>query len=225
MDSKLYLKPIELLDIGIDKLTKIPIPILNNNIITISNTENGIPSDSFIIKFNAAYSDQTLNMTVFSDYDIDLYFDFGDGIIDSWGVTETGQFIQHTFPSALTYTVTATGWLDRIKTLIISPSGTTGAVTSAYLGNLKKLSYLDLADNRLINIDLSKLIYLNNINLFNNYLTNDVIDDLYINADTFLTFNGNINTLGTNNGIPSIYSSASRNNLTVYKEWVLSYNT
>lgn len=34
MDTLLTLKPIELIDIGIDKLTKIPIPILNENVVS-----------------------------------------------------------------------------------------------------------------------------------------------------------------------------------------------
>lgn len=41
MDSKLKLKPIELIDIGIDKHTKIPVPILNTNIVaTYDNADN-----------------------------------------------------------------------------------------------------------------------------------------------------------------------------------------
>jgi hypothetical protein len=54
-------------------------------------------------------------------------------------------------------------------------------------------------------------------------LPNDVIDDLYIEADTFLTFGGTMSTIGTTNGKPSIYSDISRNSLNS-KGWNLSYN-
>jgi hypothetical protein len=75
MDPKLKLKPVELIDIGIDKLTKIPTPILNNNTISTYTVENGVPIDTFVINFNAFYSNQTLITTISSDYEINLNFD------------------------------------------------------------------------------------------------------------------------------------------------------
>ena len=50
MDPKLNLKPIELIDVGIDKFTKIPIPILNENMISTFEMENNVPSDTFILQ-------------------------------------------------------------------------------------------------------------------------------------------------------------------------------
>lgn len=226
MDPKLKLKPVEIIDIGIDKHTKIPIPILNENIIPTYTVDNGVPSDTFIINFNSYYSSQVFVSTIVSDYEINLTFDFGDGTnLETWLIKTGGTIITHLFPSAYTYTITASGWLDRIKTLVVSSSGTTeGGVFHVNITNLKKLSYLDLSNNLLTTISLNGLAYLNNILLYNNYFSNDVIDDIYIEVDTFLTFNGSVSTIGVNNGHPSIYSTDARTSLTLYKGWTLNYN-
>ena len=42
MDIKLSLKPIELIDIGIDKHTKMPVPIQIENIVPTDNIVNNI---------------------------------------------------------------------------------------------------------------------------------------------------------------------------------------
>lgn len=222
MDPNLKLKPIELLDIGIDKHTKIPIPILNNNVISTFDMENGIPVDSFVLTLDARYG-TSFNATVNSTYNIILSFNWGDSnLVEPWSITSGGTSITHTYASAITYTITVYGWLEKINSLIIS----SGGITRANILSLKKLSSLDLSNNRLTNLTLDGMIYLNNISLDNNYLTNDVIDDLYIEADTFLTYYGNKNmsTVGTNNGKPSIYSEYARYSLTSYKGWTLNYN-
>lgn len=227
MDPNLRLKPIELLDIGIDKHTKIPIPILNNNVISTFNMDNGVPVDSFIFTFDSTYSNKGVSATISSTYNIILSFNWGDGsAVDNWTITSGGTSVSHIYTSATTYTITAYGWLEKINSLIILPSGSTyGGITAANILALKKLTNLNLSNNRLTKLSLDGMIYLNNISLDNNYLTNDVIDDLYIEADTFLTFNGNMSTLGTTNGKPSIYSDFARNSLTSYKGWTLNYNT
>lgn len=225
MDPKLQLKPIELLDIGIDKLTKIPVPILNDNMVSTFDTDNGVPSDSFVLTFDANYSNKIFLTTITSRYLMNLSFDYGDGVTESWLITTGGTSITHTYASAITYTITATGWIEKITSLIILPASGTGGLTSASISKIKTLSYLNLTNNRLTKLSLVGLIYLNTITLTDNYFPNDVIDDLYIEADTFLTFSGKMDTTGTNNGKPSGYSLASRNSLTVNKWWTLSYNT
>lgn len=220
MDPKLKLKPIELLNIGIDKLTKIPVPILNDNIISTFDVDNGVPVDTFILTYDTNYGGTDISIYVSSDYGITLSIDYGDDTTENWLVSGDTT-INHIYPSALTYTVTVSGWIEKVITLIL-PSG---GFTDAYLNKLKRLSYLDINGNRLINLNLEGMIYLNNINLNDNYFPNDVIDDLYIVTDTFLTFGGTISTIGDNNGVPSIYSFNARNSLSVNKEWTLNYNT
>lgn len=224
MDPNLKLKPIELIDIGIDKLTKIPVPILNQNIVSTFDINNGLPTDTFIFTIDATYSN--FFMTITTDYDINLTFNYGDGIIETWLILSGGTSISHSYSSNQLYTITASGWLDKINSIVITPFGsTTGGITSASLNLVNKLINLDLSNNRLTNIDLSGLVYINTINLKDNYLTNDIIDDLYINADTSLNNNiGYVRTDGINNGKPSVYSDIARNSLDK-KGWVLTYNT
>ncbi len=226
MDPKLTLKPIELIDVGIDKLTKIPIPILSNNMVSTFDVENGVPTDSCFFEFDANYSNKIFSITLVSEYLINLSFNYGDNsTIQNYLITNSGTSIMYEFASAITYTITITGWIEKIKSIIVLSVSGGGGVLSATLSKTKKLSYLDLTNNRLTNLYLNGLIYLNTIKLDDNYFPNDVIDDLYIEADTLLTFNGNLSTTGINNGKPSIYSSYARNSLSVYKGWTLNYNT
>jgi hypothetical protein len=219
MDSKLKFKPIELLDIGIDKLTKIPIPILNDNIISTFDMENGVPTDSFILTYDAS-SGYTFQMTLTSSDTILLSLDYGDGSTGSFLISTGGTPVTHTYLSAITYTITASGWLEKITNFICL-----NGITHVEINNIKKLNYLDLSNNHLTKLNLDGMIYLNFINLEDNYLSNDEVDDIYIVADTFLTFAGYINTVGTNNGKPSVYSEASREDLDLNKNWTLSYNS
>lgn len=222
MDPKLRFKPIELLDIGIDKLTKIPIPILNDNIISTFDVDNELPSDSFVINFDANYNNKYFLINIASfDYSVNLSFNYGDeSVIENILVPTGSTLIQHTYPSAITYTITVTGWLDKINKI----TSTTGGITSATLTSIRYLSELDLNNNRLTELSLNNLINLNRIILDNNYFPNNAIDDLYINADTYLTFNGYMSTIGVNNGKPSIYSDFAINSLKSYKGWTLNYN-
>jgi len=225
MDPKLKLKPVELIDIGIDKYTKIPVPILNDNVITTFDMENGVPTDTFILEFDANYSNKTFSINLSVDYPINLSFNFGDGIIEMHDVFPTGNlYLIHEYVSAITYTISISGWLEKITELIILPHITTnGGLLSASIRNLKRLDLLDLSKNRLTELDLNGLIYLNRISLDDNYFPNDIVDDLYITADTFLTFNGYLSITGVNNGTPSIYSDNSISNL-LLKGWELYYN-
>jgi len=225
MDSKLSLKPSELIDIGIDKYTKIPIPILNENMIPTFEKENGVPVDSFEFYFDSNYSDKTISATLYSDKETNLSINFGDSSnIFNFAISTGGTVIEHVYATTAIYKVILTGWIERIKSIIIlSNNSENGGVVSIFLKNVKRLYSLNLSNNRLTNIDISGLIYLNNINLNNNYLTNDVIDDLYIDADTFLTYSGDINTSGDNNGKPTVYSESARSSLNG-KDWRMNYN-
>lgn len=225
MDSKLTLKPIELLDIGIDKLTKIPIPILNNNVTSEYDNDNGIPIDSFYIQFNSNYSESTLLIELSSTYPTSLTFDFGDSVTYSVPyLANIPSSIKHIYSTLGIFEVRVFGDLSKITRLFVSPSGTTGGVMSVSISNLKLLNELAISNSLLSTINIEKLIYLNNINLYNNYLSNSEIDNVFNLADTFMTTNGNIEIRGINNGTPSTYSSYSRNDLTTNKRWVLNYN-
>lgn len=219
MDPKLKLKPTELIDIGIDKYTKIPVPILSSNMISIFDIENGIPTDSFIFKYNSNY-DLNFSATIILDYPITLSIDYGDGFTENRIMLTGGTTIGRNYTSAITYTITITGWLDKVVGIISN----NGSISSISLNYVKKLSYLDLSNNRLTNLELDGLVYLNTIKLDDNYFPNNIIDDLYIITDTFLTFNGNMSTTGTNNGKPSIYSNSAITSLSSYKGWTLLYN-
>jgi hypothetical protein len=218
MDPKLKLKPIELLDVGIDKLTKIPIPILNENMLSTYDMDNGVPADSFLLSYNASFGN--FYATITSSDSFNLYIDWGDGTNESNLILTGGTVISHTYTSAITYNIIATGWLEKIINLNIS----NGGISSVSINYLKKLVNLNLSNNILTKINLENLIYLKYIYLENNYFSNDEIDDIYNTADTFLTFGGIIDTTGINNGKPSVYSSAAIESLSS-KFWTLNFNT
>jgi Leucine-rich repeat (LRR) protein len=223
MDSKLKLKPIELIDIGIDKHTKIPIPILSENIISTYDIENGLPSDVFKLVFDTNYADSSKFIASMTsvDYDIIISIDWGDGeVIEHQSIQMTGNQIEHTYITNGIYTITISGWLEKITSLIVIMGG----IKEINISNIKKLTHLDFSNNLLTSIDIYGLVYLKNIYLKNNYLTNDEIDDLYINADTCLTYYGELFTDGDNNGVPSIYSQTQRDSL-MSKGWTITeYN-
>ena len=64
-------------------------------------------------------------------------------------------------------------------------------------------------------------INLNNINLSDNFLTNDIVDDIFITLDTFFIYNGYINIDGPNNGIPSSYAETPIRDLKYKKNWTI----
>lgn len=224
MDTKLTFKPIELLDVGIDKLTKMPVPILNENIVSTYQNENGIPINSFTFIFDSNYSNSIVLMTITTDYNTTLFFDWGDG--DTFSIPILGDTtVYHQFTTLSQFEISVFGDLDKVTRLFINPIiTTTGGVVSASLNNLRKLTTLDLSDNLLTSLNIEDMIYLSTIVLKNNYLYNDDIDDIYATADTIPLFNGTIDTTGTNNGVPSVYSSIARTNL-AFKGWSLLYNT
>jgi hypothetical protein len=218
MDTKLKLKPIEVLDIGIDKLTKIPVPILNVNMVSTYDMDGGVPSDSFLLYYNAGYG-YTFYVTLVSSDSFNLYIDYGDGTNETNMILTGGTIVSHTYTSATTYTITMSGWLDKITSLTVL-----NGLSSVSINYLKKLSTLNLSGNILTNINIENMIYLKNINLSNNYFLNDEIDDIYNTADTFLIFGGSIDTTGANNGTPSVYSTNAINSL-INKFWTLNFNT
>jgi hypothetical protein len=225
MDSKLTLKPIELLDIGIDKLTKIPIPILNDNVTSEYDNDNGIPIDSFYIQFNSNYSNSTLLIELSAPtFPTSLTFDFGDGTTEQHTISLPFIY-QHIYSTTDIFDIRIFGDLNKIERFYVSPSGTTGGVMSASISNLKYLKEFAIPNSLLTTINIEKLIYLENINLYNNYLSNSEIDNVFIIADTFMTTDGTINISGVNNGKPSVYSLYSRNDLiSSNKRWLLNYN-
>jgi len=223
MDTKLKLKPIEVLDIGIDKLTKIPVPILNENMVSVYDMESGVPSDSFLLYYNAGYG-YTFYATIASSDSFNLYIDYGDGTNETNMILTGGTVVSHIYTSATTYTITMSGWLDKITTLTVI-----NGLSSVSINYLKKLSTLNLSGNILTSINIENMIYLKNINLSNNYFSNDEIDDIFNTADTFLTFGDPLNqnildVTGSNNGTPSVYSINAINSL-INKFWTLNFNT
>ena len=218
MDTKLKLKPIELIDIGIDKLTKIPVPILNDNMVSTFDNDNGVPVDSFTIVFDSHFGD--FSLTLYSNYQIDLSLDYGNGTTQTFVLNSgTSTSIIYPYTNVGIYTITATGWLDKITSFVLL-----GGTRSVSINNMKNLSYLDLSGNYLTTIALDGMISLNIIMLDNNYFSNDEIDDIYNIVDTFLTFGGIIRTQGIYNGKPSVYSNIARNSL-LGKGWTLYPNT
>jgi len=224
MDPKLKLKPVEILDIGIDKLTKIPVPIYNDNVVSTYDMENNLPTDTISFTFDSNYSNNTFGITLTTNYETKLYFNYGDGNTSEATINGT-SYLPYTYTSFSIYTITISGWLNKLTDIILLPlPSSDGGLLSINIRNARKLNNLNLSGNLLTSIDISGLIYLNNIDLSNNYLTNDEIDDIYINADTTVKYTGSIDTTGTNNGTPSVYSSYARSSL-LSKSWTLNYNT
>ena len=221
MDTSLTLKPIELIDIGIDKLTKIPIPILSDNMISIYNIdESGIPIDSlsFIINTSLSINGLSGSCTINSVYPITLTFNWGNNRFNQVNISGNTTIDENSgfyYDSNGTYTILITGGVSLITNFEMINQG----ITSILPYNLKKLTFFNLSGNSLTTINMDGLIYLKYIYLQYNKII-DVDFDIYIAADTFLSFNGYINTVG--NSSPTIYSEIDRNNL-ISKGWTLTY--
>lgn len=217
MDTLLTLKPIELIDIGIDKLTKIPIPILNENVVSDWDYDSmNLPIDYIVIEYDGSYE---FNSNINSKIPITITFDWGDGSSSNQniGLGGIGNQTGHTYAQSGIYTINIIGPVSLINSLIIG-----SGMTSINLSECKSLEYLDLRNNKLTTIDLDGLINLKNISLQNNNIV-DVDYDIYIIADTFPISNTStylINTFG--NSPPTIYSEEARNSL-IIKGWGLTY--
>lgn len=214
MDTLLTLKPIELIDVGIDKLTKLPVPILNDNI--VSNWEYdgfNLPIDYIIIEFDGS---KDFNCYISAKIPITLTFNWGDDSnsqnysFNPYNTVPIKQYLESGI-----YTINIIGPVSLITELKIG-----SGVRSIYLKDCKNLQSLDLSNNYLTTIDLDGLINLYHIDVSNNDIV-DVDYDIYITADTvpISILNASkylINTYG--NSLPTIYSKENRDSL-YYKGW------
>lgn len=214
MDTKLKFKPIELIDIGIDKHTKIPMPILADNIIFTNDVVNGVPINSFTIKVSTL----SFNMKINNIRNISLSINYGDGTLKT--LTGTTITDSHTYLTNTEKTIEISGDLDKITGFTCTDSG----IVEIHILKLFKLNHLYLSGNSIEEIDIKGIVSLNTIDIKNNYLNASSIDDIIINANTFLTYNGLIELTGTNNSKPSVYSELAIDNLTNNKLWTLNYN-
>lgn len=224
MDSNLILKPIELLDIGIDKLTKMPVPILNENMVSTFDNDNGVPTSTFNFTYDASYGGLTIIISLSAIYPTNITFDFGSGQTETFLVQTGNTSKTHVYTYLRQYTITIYGDLDKISKLYLNGCG---GIISANLNNLRKLIILDISGNRLTSLNLGGMIYLQNISVKDNYLYNDDIDDVYATTDLIpynpLAVAKSLDTTGPNNGTPSSYSTIAISNLT-FKGWTLLHN-
>jgi len=214
VDTKLRFKPIELIDIGIDKHTKMPMPILSDNIIYTNDVVDGIPINTFTLTVSTLSFDIEINNV----RNISLSVNYGDGTTAT--LTGTTIIDNHTFLTTTPKTIQFSGDLDKITGMTCMNCG----LKSAYITKLIKISHLNLSGNTLEEINLDGLVSLNNIDLSYNSLNASAIDDVFIYANTFLTYAGQIDVRGTNNAYPSIYSETARDNLINNKLWTLYCN-
>lgn len=221
-DPNLTYKPIELIEIGVDKHTKIPIPILNENllisydtIIIVTGSTTGVTStDKFTFEIKATIG-MTFNCLFYSTNTTTLNIDWGDGVIEDINFN-TYHLTGHTYSSNEFFTITFVGDLQYITTLTAD-----GAIINANITTIKNLTSLTLANNLLLDLDINNLIYLTHLNLENNSLLD--VDKYFniLNSNSLLS--GYINTSGINNNIVTTLSNTSRNNLISYG-WNLIYN-
>ena len=226
-DPNLTYKPIELIEIGVDKHTRIPIPILNENLLIIHDTITGTTSGSttgttssdifsFEVKFVSLIN---FNYILHSISPTTLNIDWGDGTLETI-LVNGGYSSSHSYVNSDFYLITFQGNLQYIDTLTA-----TGRIISSDISKLKNLISLNLSNNPLPSVDISQLIYITNLNLSNNLLTDS---DLYFNIlDSFGTSFGNIDTSGGygiyyNSSVTST-SNLSRTNLGL-KGWTLTFN-
>ena len=226
-DPNLVFKPIELIEIGVDKHTKIPIPILNDNFsitydlltgATSGTTTGSTSYDSFsftvkgILSFN--YILQSVAPTI-------LNINWGDGTSGET-IVFNGYYIgSHTYVSGGNTIETSifSGNLQYITHL----SANGNNIISANVTKISNMTSLDLSSNHLMNpLDITGLIYITNLYLNDNYLLE--CDSYYNNIDSNGSLmNGTINTGGGNNAIVTSSSASSRSSLSL-KGWVLTYN-
>ena len=219
-DPNLVFKPIELIEIGVDKHTKIPIPILNENLLItydlLTGSTSGVSYNTFSFQINSLsglfnYILQSVNTTT-------LNIDWGDGSIIQT-ITFNGIYSgNHTYSVGQLYTASFQGDLQYISLLSVGNND----IVDANLTKITNLNNLDLSNNNIIGpFNISGLIYITNLNLGNNYLSE--VDSYYNVIDSNGSLlNGFINTSGLNNATVTSSSNISRNNLTL-KGWSLKF--
>jgi len=215
-DPNLIYKPIELIEIGIDKHTKIPIPILNENLlITYDSLTGSTQINDNIFYFNLT-SSSFFEYSIISDSITTLNINWGDGNIEN--ITFNGSFANnHTYIINQNYTITFYGNLNHIKRISAN-----GNISNGDFTKIRNLESLDLSNNVLIDLNIDGLIYIKNLVLHNNIL---VDSDKYfniINSNTNI-YGGLIDTAGGTNRYITSVSSISRDNL-LLKTWRLYYN-
>jgi len=231
-DPNLTYKPIELIEIGVDKHTKIPIPILNENLLITSST--GYSYDSFWFKIDAfSIISESLTFTfsfiLISEYSTSLDINWGDGTSETinlwgWDITdplgkEQPYSGDHEFLAGQSYTITFSGNLSSIYYLYVNGNN----ITETNILKIKNLQSLFLNDNLLTDLDISNLIYLNKLYLNKNKLLNT--DKFFTTLNSNGLLYGNIDTGGTGNAVVTDLSLQDRINNLILKCWSLIYNT
>ena len=224
-DPNLTYKPIELIDIGVDKHTKIPIPIQSENMqitydlltgVTSGSTTGTTSYDTFSFgekRITFIYSLQS------STNPTNLTISWGDGNVESITIPAYGIFNgTHTYAIEDFHTITFSGDLQYITYLFAE-----GAIVSinTNITKLKNITNINLNNNSLIDLDISGLIYLQHLYLYNNALTDS--DKFYNLLDSNGLTSGNIDTSGGGNSPVTLASVASRATLSL-KGWTLTYN-
>ena len=205
-DPDLIYKPIELIEIGIDKHTKIPIPILNENLqltydlltgVTSGSTTGSTSYDSF--KFVTKMTNGTFSYSLISSNSTTLTIDWGDGSsleTISFNGVHSGT---HIYISDQLLTITFSGDLQYIYYVFAANN----VIFKTDVSKLKNLVTLNLNDNVLSEIDINGLIYLNDLHLKNNNIETTLsvnnVDVLFNILDTNGKINGDIDTSGTGN--------------------------
>jgi hypothetical protein len=221
-DSNLTYKPIELIEIGVDKHTKIPIPILNENllisydtIIIVTGDTTGITSTNKFTFYIKATIGMNFNCIFYSTNSTSLNINWGDGTIEDINFN-TYHLIGHTYLDNEFFTITFIGDLQYITSLTAD-----GAIINTDIITIKNLSSLTLANNLLLDLNINNLMYLTYLNLENNSLLD--VDKYYNSLSSNGLLSGYINTSGNNNSVVTSLSNASRSNLISYG-WNLIYN-
>lgn len=229
-DPNLIYKPIELIEIGVDKHTKIPIPILNENLsitydlltgATSGSTTGSTSFDTFSF-FVKSISGMTFNYTLHSLDLTKLNIDWGDGSLVET-ITFNGYYIgNHVYGVDSVVSIKFSGDLQFIDSL----SANSDNINIANIKTIKNITSLDFGNNILTDLDINGLMYLTNLNLNNNSLTDS--DKFFNLLNTYGSWNGNINTIGSGisgtNAYVTTTSLSSRNSL-VSRNWTLLYNS
>jgi len=222
-DPNLTYKPIELIDIGVDKHTKIPLPILTENLLITYDLLTGVTSGSttgstsydtftFIVDSSTSFS-----YTFESTNTTTLSVDWGDGS-SLENITFSGVYSgSHTFASDGVFRVIFSGDLQYIYHL----SSNSNLINKVDITKIKNLTTLNLNDNIIDEMEINDLVYLRYLYLNTN--TFDDVDKFFNELDSNGLINGVIDTGGTGNAPVTATSLVARTNL-VSKGWTLTYN-
>ena len=228
-DPNLVFKPIELIEIGVDKHTKIPIPILNDNLsmtydlltgATSGTTTGSTSYDSFSFTVKA---DPVFNYTLYSVAPTTLNINWGDGGSGET-ITFNGYYVgSHSYGPISGTIGSQTSVFNGDLQYINQLSANGNNIISANLIKLSNLTSLDLSNNKFVYpLNITGLIYLTNLNLSVNYFLE--CDSYYNIIDSNGSLlNGNINTGGGGNASVTSSSSSARTSLNL-KGWTLVYN-